>query len=274
MTLNPTEQQIANIINLQLSEMVDNILANHSKNQINRGNNPFNCFKDPYIKNYMGMGRSFDSQLGNRLQNIALAITRLDPNKYAPTHFIFYVCNNTLYISSLNENNSNQFIRITETPLTNTYDFTVQITPKQHSFLMSMRELYKIKGQIINIPVDLIYYDRSASYFCAFELKSGGNLDTKNSDANYNEVNRLTQLLAPFYGSRSFFATCYNNMGEGFDPQGSIFNRLHGDQLLIGSDFWRMLLPPIVSYDRFIEIYQHTFNNIVQVDSRLRIFDY
>lgn len=57
-----------------------------------------------------------------------------------------------------------------------------------------MDQLYKSKDGVTNIPVDLIYFNKSGAFFHAFEVKSGGNLDTKNSDANHGEVLRLAKL--------------------------------------------------------------------------------
>lgn len=55
----------------------------------------------------------------------------------------------------------------------------------------------KLKGKVI--PVDLLFFEcddnktlKSAS---AFEIKMGGNLDTKNSKSNANEVADLKRLL-------------------------------------------------------------------------------
>ena len=42
-------------------------------------NNPFNAFSESaqlYITKYMSLGRSFDSQLGNRLQRISMFMAR------------------------------------------------------------------------------------------------------------------------------------------------------------------------------------------------------
>lgn len=271
MRLTPTEIEIANIIEHELTEMVDNILIKHKQNQINRRNNPFNCFENPYIKNYMGMGRSFDSQLGNRLQNIALHIVRLNKYKFAPNHFIFNLCENMLYISTVIDNSNKQFIGVGENINDEEYLRSFPISYEQKDYLLSLSELYKIKNKIIGIPVDLIYYDTEYNTFDAFEIKSGGNLDTKNADANFNEVLRLMKILNPINGSQSYFATCYNNMGEGANPQGSIFAKLPEDHILIGKDFWNKILPVNVSYKRFIEIYQYIFREVVQVDKSLQV---
>ena len=271
MRLTPLETKIAKIIELELTQMVENILDKHQINQRNRGNNPFNCFKNPHIKNYMGMGRSFDSQLGNRLQNIALHITRLNNYMFAPNHFIFNLCGNVLHISTVIDNSNKQFIGIGENISEGEHLCSLPITYDEKGYLLSLSELYKMKNDIIGIPVDLIYYDTEYDAFDAFEIKAGGNLDTKNADANFNEVIRLMKILNPIDGSRSYFATCYNNMGEGANPQGSIFAKLPENHILIGKDFWEKILPAEVSYNHFINIYQYVFCEIVNVDLELQV---
>lgn len=271
LALSEIESKVARIIEEELTQMIDNILGNHIKNQRNRSNNPFNCFEDPYIKNYMGMGRSFDSQLGNRLQNIAFKLCCLDESKIAPNHFVFNICDDRLYVSTIYDNKCKQFISITDNEYEMEYVFHVPITEDQKEYLLSLNSLYKAKNGVIGIPVDLIYFDKSDECFYAFELKAGGNLDTKNADANFNEVIRLMRILEPFEDSMSYFATCYNNMGECANPQGSIFEKLNEEQLLIGSKFWNKVLPSEIFYIRFIEIYQYIFREIVKVDKRLQV---
>lgn len=54
---------------------------------------------------------------------------------------------------------------------------------------------------------------------------------------------------------------------------GSIFKRLNREELCIGEAFWDKVLPPELSYEKFIEIYQDEFNHGVEMSRRLRELD-
>ncbi|HFI0578948.1 TPA: hypothetical protein ACGO05_001381, partial [Streptococcus suis] len=115
-----------------------------------------------------------------------------------------------------------------------------------------------------NILVDLLYIedidDTTKTRITTFELKSGGNLDTKNSSANVKEVQLLKDIFKFFPSNDSFFATTYNNAGEG-SPSGSVFAELERNNLepKVGVDFWNMILPEELSYESFIEQYKQKF---------------
>ena len=55
-------------------------IDNYSENSINRKYNVFNCIEDNTISKYMGLGRSFDSKLGNEIQKIAMKLARVKYN--------------------------------------------------------------------------------------------------------------------------------------------------------------------------------------------------
>lgn len=61
----------------ELNGLALNVVANFQGNMANRENNPFLIFNDTNIKKYMALGRSVDSQLGNRLQRIIFFIARM-----------------------------------------------------------------------------------------------------------------------------------------------------------------------------------------------------
>ena len=70
------KKEYISFIQKQLAEMAKTVKKNSSKNQAKRENNIFFIFSDKNAKKYMGTGRSFDSQLGTRLQKIAMFISR------------------------------------------------------------------------------------------------------------------------------------------------------------------------------------------------------
>ena len=70
------KKEYISFIQKQLAEMAKTVKKNSSKNQAKRENNIFFIFSDKNAKKYMGTGRSFDSQLGTRVQKIAMFISR------------------------------------------------------------------------------------------------------------------------------------------------------------------------------------------------------
>ena len=60
----------------QISDLGKTVSKNYKGNQLARTKNPFLCFSDGVDK-FLGLGRSIDSQLGSRMQNIIFYLSRL-----------------------------------------------------------------------------------------------------------------------------------------------------------------------------------------------------
>ena len=60
----------------EFKDMTDRIRSGFENNMRQREKNPFLPFKNTAIKKYMALGRSFDSQLGNRIQRIVFFLAR------------------------------------------------------------------------------------------------------------------------------------------------------------------------------------------------------
>lgn len=270
MQMNETENAIKEIVEAELREMSKNVLAKHQANQRHRENNPFHCFEDPAINRYMGMGRSFDLQLGGRLQKIAFQIAGLHKDWTVPNDLVLRLTEDSIYMRFEKNKTVKQNVLLMRGGSVNENDRRVKIEPEQVRFYESLSKIYKETNGKLKIPVDLFYFNADKSRFEAFEIKAGGNLDTKNADANYKEVMRLQKIFSPLADGTSYFATCYNNMGEGAEPQGSIFRQLPQDQTLVGSAFWQKILPSEITYERWIEIYQYVFREVVNVEQQLQ----
>jgi hypothetical protein len=68
--------------------------------------------------------------------------------------------------------------------------------------------------------------------------------------------------LFEFYEFReAFFATCYNNMGEGNEPQGDIFRKIDRSKQLRGSEFWEKVLPEGYDFSKFVALYKQAFED-------------
>ncbi|HFI0599931.1 TPA: hypothetical protein ACGO28_001331 [Streptococcus suis] len=270
-----------------LKDIKKTTIKNYKNNSINRKYNVFNCIEDSTISKYMGLGRSFDSKLGNEIQKIAMRLARVKYNDINVPNIILINTENgeTDRSFSLNlyviKDNFQQRVYYNIKPIdfSQYYDHNKIVNQKSIVFTLPksdtndvLKHLNKIKvtqqepriSKYKNILVDLLYIedidDTTKTRITTFELKSGGNLDTKNSSANVKEVQLLKDIFKFFPSNDSFFATTYNNAGEG-SPSGSVFAELERNNLepKVGVDFWNMILPEELSYESFIEQYKQKF---------------
>lgn len=258
----------------QLFEMATNVVRKSAGNIANRAYNPFSLFEGDEEK-YMAVGRSLDSQLGTRLQKIAFYCARYT-----------YGFINVPDIVVMREDGDNLQVELLSYPIDKgmtqclywggrAVDYlsaSCRRTYKNNSNLFSLQtytfnnvdinEIHNIiAGQGGKMPMDLFFID-SQEYAHAYEIKAGGNLDTKNKVENKNEVVRLERVFSMFSDSISKFATCYNNRGEGNAPDGAIFSMLDNEHKAIGRLFWEEILPlDEISYEEFINLYSEAFTN-------------
>ena len=272
----------------QLNEMGLTLEENHEPNMANRKNNPFNCLPD-IIDKYMGLGRSFDSQLGNRLQNIAFFCARLKFGDISVPNIVFIDSKSAIVkVASIPINHKpskqlyanakvyNQYIRTIDVfdaqQLRNTlkYKKITKENPVSKTFSVKFPTEYKeIKKDKTPVDLLIIYENENDGkiYAYAFEIKAGGNLDTKNSVANATEVENLNNWFSFATGNenRGYFATCYQSAG------GIKGGKLSDKQQMLNKDFWDFILPDDISYDTFVDIYKSAFNssNITETIRRL-----
>ena len=288
------DKDISDFIKTELNGVKDTLLKKFNKNMENRKNNPFCSFNKKEIIMYMMAGRSFDSQLGTRLQHIAMYMAR---KKYGAE----YVPN--LIVLSFDDKTNELVMKTVTDPITkgtqqkimwakSLDDATTIILNKRKKHLKNNPNMFKeyrfdmdkktaselpnkvipkkdqekiSSGKKVDIDriVDLLYiYGDKKNKICSFEIKAGGNLDTKNSVPNIDEVDELRDLFFFFGKSEAYFATCYNNMGEGNEPQGYIFTQIDRKKQLRGSEFWDKILPEKWDYSHFIDIYRKCFNSV------------
>lgn len=295
MTLQGNETQstvlwaLATFMEQELSAMAANVVSNYANNVANRENNPFLAFSDASIKKYMALARSVDSQLGNRLQRIIFYIARI---KYGDIHVP-----NIVAIDISDESERSVVCTLYSVPFDlpvseRNKDFDpykqVVYVEKNRTDREIKRDL-KIKAQSGNlrklsfrfeqisadafqnirsrgdkrIPVDLLYFDCSDDVLNnanAFEIKMGGNLDTKNAKSNAQEVKELAQLFSFLGANYSYFATCYGTCSASVDSK---VKEIMGDgAILNGPDFWGKIIPSAggtFTYDDFIRYFREAF---------------
>lgn len=265
---------------------------NYEKNSNNRKYNVFNCIEDNTIRKYMGLGRSFDSKLGTEIQKIAMKLARV---KYEDINVP-----NIILINTVDEGENRKFLlnlyvikdsfqqrvfyNINPDDFIADYEDRIILPSKSIEFTLPKNSLaadleqlnnYKItnknKNKNINknknLLVDLLYIEEiedidntTTTKITTFELKLGGNLDTKNSSANVNEIMLLKDIFKFFPFNEAYFATLYKNTG-GEVPSGAVFTKLDEENLKykVGEDFWNMVLPDELDYNSFIEQYKQKF---------------
>lgn len=340
------KDQIRNFINNELSLMGENIVSGSKENLENRQFNLFHGFSNDGrdIVKYMALGRSFDSQLGNRLQRIAMYIARLNFGVENVPNYVFLKADKTLrkillwkfslpdeldirhdeigfnvyktqcYYKAENKDDCvNQILKLNEDVLKGLIkeQFGIETFAKKESKEILKREMQNYRDSFKNliiemsfdcddevildrvenipkvIPVDLLYFS-DASSVSVYEIKAGGDLDSKNCEINADEVIDNLECFSFVPNVNSYFATCYNNRGEhdpntyqetdgviyrGQRPVGGIFNiyekinRKTGtktwadmrNRILVGSKFWEKILPDNISFSEFMQIYNDEF---------------
>ena len=280
------EKNLNNFIKDQLIEMKKNVKKHYKKNQGKRENNNFLLFNDENAKRYMGMGRSIDSQLGTRLENIAFFLAREKYSfKCVPNIVNLIIKNKELTVQTLSypiKNGFSQYIYMGEQDLCNLlpkkikdkeceiceYEFNLDANLDIDAAFNKMTNTNnKTKTRI---PVDLLFFQLKTDKknkkqteivsVNAYEIKAGGVLDTKNAEANAREVNNLNSLLSFVEKCNCKFATCYDGNGNG-EPVDSLLSNLSRDKIVIAKEFWSEILPDYFDYNSFIETYKKAFDD-------------
>ena len=278
------DEELSKFIKDELCDMKTTILENFDDNMENRKHNIFCAFDNKKIIMYMMLGRSFDSQLGTRLQHIALFLARKKYGfEYAPN----------LMVMSYDKTDKRLVIKTVSDPMgkgdqqkikwaasiakaeeiindgRKRYKTKKPEMFKEYYFEMSESDAEEIhmkikpsKGTSPDRIADLLYiFGEDKKSISCYELKAGGNLDTKNTDANKKEVEEFYELFEFYEFREAFFATCYNNMGEGNEPQGDIFRKIDRSKQLRGSEFWEKVLPEGYDFSKFVALYKQAFED-------------
>ena len=276
-------------INVQLSEMTENIKANFDSIMEARKENPF-LIIDEKINKCMGLGRSTDSQLGNRMQNIVFYAARLKygdevvPNVVSITFdesaneikcTCYYIPLSKYDVAFHKESGRIKQQAYKQTVFVNK-EITIQTVSKKlglvdnaqkniekyvKTFEVKEKETFEYLKEFKEknrIEIDLLLFK---SVIETFEIKLGGGLDTKNAPANIKEISKLKELFAFSNSNHTYFATCYGNGSDAVDKS---FNNSQkpfdeNDKILKNKVFWDLVLPSEVPYEEFINIYKSAF---------------
>ena len=281
-----TKKTLYNFILSELEQLRENVKDNYDANLETRKKNPFLVFKNSNAEKFMGLGRSIDSQLGNRIQNIIYYLSRIRYGKENVPNIVNILCNKssnkvtleTFYIKGdikknnyyANTNPCKQIICINEE--INIYEAkrrmrikkSVNISVKKNQIEYDHVAEYIIDDILTlkpkKIPVDLLIISEKNDGIKTFEIKMSGNLDTKNAESNAREVERLYKLFSFTKDNASYFATCYGECSDAVKTE--VSKHLSKNSILNTEDFWDMILPvgdEEISKDDFIELYSKAF---------------
>lgn len=283
-----SSNEIKKFVENELNSLCNNISLNYKKNIEKRKDNPFLPLDDN-IQKYMALGRSMDSQLGNRIQRIIFFLSRYKYGDISVPNFTLIKMEKdeiilTLYSIPINlevkyqNKNFNPFIQyvyVNKNLSEEEVKKKLHIKAKYNSLetqtfkfkIASSTKFKKTYREFNNkcYPVDLILFSISknengisfVNSVNVYEIKMGGNLDTKNAKSNSLEVLKNKKIFDFIENNESSFATCYGKCSDAIKKE---LNE-HKLDLKKPNDFWNCILPDSLSYNEFIEIYEKAFED-------------
>lgn len=282
-----TRNLIYNKIFSELNGLAQNVVANFQGNMTNRENNPFLVFGDVNAQKYMALGRSIDSQLGNRMQRIIFFFARM---RYGTQHVpniveinitdctarniecVLYSVNCDLPITEQNKgfNPYNQYVYINKNSTEKKIKSVLKIKTRSTALNKFIYVFNGVSQEVLDflveknnevLPVDLLFFNCPTTELngaAAFEIKMGGNLDTKNAKSNAEEVKSLSDLFGFLTDHSAYFATCYGECSAAV--RSDLEAILGNDAICNNRTFWDKIIPSgDFTYEDFIEVYAEAF---------------
>jgi hypothetical protein len=196
------------------------------------------------IQYYTALVRSFDSSLGNMLENLAVSISSF-----------FYTVTNKVSGPLYPE----QTTKIAE--LLEAYKNTQNPKKVDVNDYLLLRDIQQPQGIIEKTHIsDYYLFDEDTNQHYLIELKIGGDLDNKKARSEKEALFEQYAILANSLGRdasiKCYFATAYNRYGEGKDwTQGRVKQFFSKEELLIGKDFWDFICKSDNGYNIVIDEY-------------------
>ena len=196
------------------------------------------------LQYYTALVRSFDSSLGNMLENLAVSISSF-----------FYEVTNQVSGELYPE----QTAKIAE--LLEAYKNSKnsrKVSAKVYEEVKNVKSGSKVEEKT-HIS-DYYLFDKDTNQHFLIELKIGGDLDNKKArsekEALFEQYAILSNSLGKDAKIKCFFATAYNRYGEGKPwKQGRVLQFFSEQELLIGKDFWNFICKSERGYEIVIDEY-------------------
>lgn len=194
------------------------------------------------LQYYTALVRSFDSSLGNMLENLAVSIASF-----------FYEVSDKVD-GPLYPEQTSKIAELLEA-------YKNRHNPRKVSVddFQQLREIKEPENYTTKVHVsDYYLFDKEKNEHFLIELKIGGDLDNKKArsekEAIFEQYAILSNVLGKDATIKCYFATAYNRYGEGKPwTQGRVKQFFSEEELLIGKDFWDFICKSDQGYNIIID---------------------
>lgn len=275
------ELQIKNIVYEEFSKLIQTIEGDFITNYIKKRYNFLLSQLDKTITANMVFVSSFESKSGFAIETCAKRIARLKfGEENVPTivnprnikHDINpNIINGQIIVTDIDTNNGDLRGKISTFRAINMASGKGKIRVESGINQNSIKTILPLAKEYSTSmyhtkPVDLAFFN--GKDWVVLELKAGGDLDSSNALAN---VEKLLTIYAGLnvQNSKVYFATLYNKNGEGNTWTGAVKKHMsYPEMFLIGKDFWNIILPGDIRYERFTELYKMALEEL-DLNSRI-----
>ena len=222
--------------------------------------NVFIAALGPDIQYYTALVRSFDSLLGNMLEDLAIGIARLS----------FDVQRQVAGV--LSSAQTNEIARLLQA-------YKDHEKRPEIADYAALATLQGDHARPASHDSDYYLHDRERDAHYLIELKIGGDLDNKKARSEKEALleqyailaNQLASAGSPASNVHVKFATAYNRYGEGRPwLQSRVRQFFADDELLIGGDFWNFVAHASNGYEIVIDEYKHNSQRIIAALGNVR----
>ena len=273
MQSNDVKEQIKSIIKTELSFLMERILRDFKVNYKKKVSNWTLADFDSTIIAHMVFVSSYESKSGNMFQRIATNVAKI---KYGEENVPMVIKGRGVSDQEFKDfqqsYNGQAQIVISKVSLRDCQGFIsnfreqnkaqgsgrnrIEPTINQTTINKINKEDFRMIDGINTKPIDLIFFNSEDKTYYMMEIKAGGGLDSSNAPANVSKMLTEYALLGK-QNAKLFFSTLYNFNGEGNVWTGQVKKYLSNEMLLIGKDFWKIVLPKEISFEEFEKIYHN-----------------
>ena len=266
---------IKKIVVEEFSKLTNTIESDFKSNYRRKVNNFLLSQMDENITASMVFVSSFESKSGFAIETCAKRIARLKfgeenvpaiVNPRNLEHNIPTPVNGQIIVTDVDTHNGNLRGKISAFRANNVASgrgknrLESGVTQKSiKENLLPLATEFKTKA-IYTKPVDLAFFD--GENWNVLELKAGGDLDSSNAPSN---VEKLLTIYVDMgiENCKAYFGTLYNKDGEGNTWKGAVKKHMaFPEMFLIGKTFWTKILPDVISFEDFEQIYKEALEEI------------
>lgn len=278
------ESEIYNIICKEMEGLLENMVTDFSANYNKKENNWILSGFDNIIVSNMVFVSSFESKYGNMFENIIRGIVKLNYGEENTPYFVKGIgISDEEYEREIRALNSkrrksnkrqdqviiSKFDKKANDGILSQFRASRIAQGSGRNRIpskLNQSEIPKLLDEDITCsndvyvqPVDLMFYNPDDGKYKLFEIKAGGDLDSSNAPKNIEKMLKIYSCLGK-ENANLYFATLYNKNGEGNTWTGAVKKHIAEDSMLIGKEFWNMILKDI-PFDQFLDTYKSAFND-------------